>query len=255
MRWVVLAVLLASWLASAQGQLRYPGDRPGRAVFSAGQPVQTFARTFLCVGDSIMAGACSSASPCSYMAQGITGAFFSQQAVSGETAHQIYGRYQQWRLTGCNGEQCAQVAVEGGVNTLKAVGVGTPAEVAAVAMYGDAGTDGMHDFGMADVVDAALADGRRVVWFGLLPYAGCDAATCPINPQPVERAAAYNALFQQECAARASNKRLTCVSAYSDYEGSPAGYLKPEYACADGLHLQTAGSQYMGSRLRSAFGY
>ena len=150
--------------------------------------------------------------------------------VAGETAAQIRSRYTSEEATACNGERCAHLVLEGGVNSLR-VGV-TPAATLA---------------DMAWVVDDALSKGYAVVWLDVTPYAGWASA----GANPVTQATTYNSLWAAACDARASNPRLRCLSNYASFN-DPAnpGYLLPAYSC-DGVHYSQAGMDLLAARIRT----
>jgi hypothetical protein len=185
-----------------------------------------------------MAGACSSRAACERVGDGLPGAVVKNRAQAGYTAQQISDRYFAEYATACNGSECGTVVVQGIVNTLKT---------------GDAVTGVVEQTGlttMKAIVVHALQRGRRVVWVGPLPYASCDVATCPSLVDPGQRAATYNALMAAECTTlQRQYPRLRCIIPYDAFENptdtnndgvddAPPDYLKTDFACSDGIHLQ-----------------
>lgn len=230
---------LVSLLVLAQGLPRFPGDRPGVAASRGGGGAAPIAPTFALYGDSIAAGACSSTVPGVVLQSAMPGSTVSRNAVSGYTSQQIENCYLgldpsncTGYSTACLGAECATVIVEGGVNTLKQPGAVTGV-VEALALAP-----------LLDVVDHALARGRRVLWYDTAPFASCSAAVCPELVDPDERARTFNGLKAEACAVRASNPLLKCITLYEDFQGpSFDGQLLPAYACDDdGIHLEQAGT-------------
>jgi hypothetical protein len=198
--------------------------------------------TIGCYGDSIIAGACQNVNVCVRVSNAIAGSTSVNDGVSGYTAAQISTCYFDGvpgtcdpYATQCNGEPCGTLIIQGGVNSLKAVGAVTGVVEAATLAQ------------MQPIVEDALGRGRRVAWIGVLPYASCDALTCPELVDPDERATTYNSLASAACVSLQSSygsALLKCVFPYADFAMlGPApdfdpGYLKTEYACSDGIHLQ-----------------
>jgi lysophospholipase L1-like esterase len=182
-----------------------------------------------------------------------TGYVVVNLGASGETAHQIAARVLEGAATACVGEPCGTYVLEGGVNTLKSATYAASAAetVAAVALEGDGGSDGADDRGMIDAADflRATYPTAQVLLVGVLPYAGCDVATCPSLVQPAARASAYNTALLTACASR---PWLTCILPYAALEDpSQPDYLLPAYACADGIHLVNAGSAALAASIYS----
>lgn len=236
----LVAIILWSTLAHAQF-----GQR--ERLVQGGTITPSLPNTYMCIGDSIMAGACNSSSPCTRVQNGIPGAITKQYAVSGYTAAQIRDQYFANYATGCNGEPCGTILVEGGVNSLKEPGAITGiVEPATVAT-------------MLEIVDDALARGRIVVWLDVLPYASCDIVTCPILVDPGPRALNFNALKASACAARAG-PNLRCVTMYTTFESLVTpNYLATQFSCSDGIHLQDSagktGPQTYTALILAALGY
>ena len=220
---------------------------PENFVLGRGTNFPNLPNTYGCYGNSIMAGACNAQSPCSRVGDAIPGSAISQNAVSGYTALQIRNAYFANYSTSCIDEECGTILLNGGVNSLKAPGAITGIVEQETLDY------------MLEVVDHALARGRRVVWIDVLPYASCDIATCPVLVDPGERARTYNALKAAACAARFSIY-LDCVVAYEEFESViTPDFLATQYACSDGIHLQdTAGKtgpQLLTALILAALGY
>lgn len=219
-----------------------------RTIIPGGNaPGPALPNTFMCLGDSIMAGACNASSPCTRVQAGIPGSITKQFAVSGYTAQQIRDQYFANYATACNSEECGTILVEGGVNSLKA----------SDAITGVVEQETVDK--MLEIVDAAREDGRRVVWIGVLPYGTCDPSVCPTLVDPGVRATTYNALMMAACAARAS-PLLKCIDPYDTFESpSTANALNADYACSDNIHLQdTAGKtgpQVYTGLILAALGY
>lgn len=222
---IVIALALLPALAFAQF-----AARRGTVASGGGAADPILPNSFGCFGDSIMAGACNAISPCARTGMGVPGSTYSQWAVSGYTAAQINDQYFDHYATGCNGEECGYILVNGGVNSLKA-----PEAVTGVV-------EAQALAEMTAIVDQALGRGRRVVWIGVLPYASCDIATCPVLVDPGTRARTYNSLMATACAVRAG-PLLSCIIPYEQFESDEIpDALRDDYACSDGIHLQdTAG--------------
>jgi hypothetical protein len=205
----------------------------------SGRPVQRNLpkKTVGCPGDSIFAGACGT-SVCSELGLLLPAGYVEvNKAVSGETAHQIATRMISEAPTACLGEPCGTYAGNGAVNTLKEAGNAGLSDAAAaeLALYGD----GASVLGIMDGWDWIHANYPRAtkIATGVLPYGGCDGATCPPPGfvRPGERAAAFNAAFLAACAAR---PWLRCISPYDAFEDPQnQDRLLPAIACADGIHL------------------
>lgn len=200
-----------------------------------------------CFGNSIYAGACGEP-VCAVLKSNYLAAGYAQvsHARSGETADQIAHRIQSEAATACFGVPCGVWAVEGGVNSLKLADFGADALPAVVANYALNGDD--HEvLGMLDAVDwlHIVYPRSKVLLSGVLPYAGCDSATCPILIDPGPRARAYNTAMLAACAAR---PWLTCTSPYEDFEDPDnPDHLKPMLACPDGIHLLTSGHNQLAA--------
>lgn len=207
--------------------------------------------TVSCWGDSIFAGACGT-QPCAALKDDhLPGAYaYATKAMSGEMADQIAHRIISEAATACLGEPCATYAVNGGVNTLKSADVAvTPdADTVAYALSGDGATV----LGMLDGVDWIHATYPRanVILFGVLPYAGCDNATCPSLVNPGNRARLYNAAMLSACASRPWLRCLAPYSAFEDPQNPDHG--NPSMVCADGIHWQSAGGHLIGDYLYAA---
>jgi len=243
---VILAILSTALLS--QSQLHYPGD----GVTYARTPEVPAPLTFVCYGDSIAAGACSS-ELCANVHAAIAGSRATNEAVSGYTSAQIADCYFGSDPTHCAGfasacgsRECATVLLEGGVNDLKA-----PDAVTGVVEAATVAT-------MLTVADHALARGHRVVWLDVLPYATCVPGTCPSVTDAHLRATTYNALKAAACASpdRPNRHLLTCVTAYADFEEMPgSGALADAYACADDyIHLKQAGAAALACKVLTALG-
>lgn len=153
------------------------------------------------------------------------------KGVSGSTPAQIRTAYTSDEATACNGERCASLIIEGGVNCLR---------------LGTAPATCLAD--MTAIVDDALGKGVAVVWLNVTPYAGWGSA----GVNPVGQATTYNALWQAECAYRASNALLKCLDNYSAFvDPSNPGFLLPTYSC-DGVHYSQVGMNLLASRLQTA---
>lgn len=223
MRVVLLAALLLSTSASAQAVCTETAQR---------------VPTVRVGGDSLVLNVCvvGGAGPITKLDTdlpgGLTGGWLVKNAgVSGQTAATIAATYTADEATLCNGERCAHLILEGGVNSLR-TGV-TPAATLA---------------SMVAVVDDALAKGYAVVWLDVTPYAGSGSA----GTNPIGQANDYNALWTAACAARASNPRLMCLANYSTFvdPGNP-GYLLAAYSC-DGVHYSQVGMDLISTRIRTA---
>jgi hypothetical protein len=225
------------------GQFATPKVAANRSV----SPSPPLPNTYMCVGNSIMAGACNAQSPCTRIQAGIPGSTAKQFAVSGYTAVQIRDQYLANYATACNGEPCGTIIVEGGVNSLKAsdaiTGIVEPETVAT----------------MLEIVVHALARGRRVIWMGILPYGTCSIDVCPILVDPGPRATTYNADMLAACTALA-NPLLTCIDPYSTFQsGLTPNALASQFACSDNIHLQDTsgktGPQTYTALILAALGY
>ncbi|QSQ14031.1 SGNH/GDSL hydrolase family protein [Myxococcus landrumensis] len=189
-------------------------------------------------GDSILAGSCNGTDPLT-VTRNLLGAGWlsSNHGVPSETAAQIRARYLSESPTGCLGEMCEHVVVEGGVNSLNNA-------VSPAATVAD----------MVAVVDDALAQGHWVVWTDVLPATGCNFCGQEMRDNSYARNTTYNALMLAECNARSSNPRLRCVFNFSAFE-DPArpnqGYLLPAYDC-DGIHLLQAGADALAASIDQA---
>lgn len=163
---------------------------------------------------------------------GLTGGWLVKNAaVIGNTAAQISTVYNAGEATGCNGDRCAYLIIEGGVNSLR-TGV-TPAATLAI---------------MVAIVDDALSRGVAVVFLDVTPYAGFAGA----GVNPIGQVTTYNALWQAACDTRASNPRLKCLANYSTFvDPSNPGFLLPAYSC-DGIHLTQVGMDLYSTRIRTA---
>lgn len=163
---------------------------------------------------------------------GLTGGWLVKNAaVIGNTAAQISAVYTAGEATGCNGERCAYLIIEGGVNSLRTAS--TPAAVLAI---------------MVAIVDDALSKGVAVVWLDVTPYAGFAGA----GTNPLSQATTYNTLWQAACDTRANNPLLKCLANYSTFvDPSNAGFLLPAYSC-DGIHLTQTAMDLYSTRLRTA---
>lgn len=230
-RIALLLVLLIPAFASAQFAL--PRNFTSR-VSPGPTPLPN---TIGCYGDSIIAGACQNINVCVRVSNAIAGSTSANDGVSGYTAAQISGCYFDGvpgtcdpYTTQCNGEPCGTLVIQGGVNSLKAMDAVTGVVEAATLAQ------------MQPIVEDALGRGRRVAWIGVLPYASCDIATCPVLVDPDQRATTYNSLASSACASLQStygSALLKCVFPYDDFEaaGDPPGRLDAQFACSDGIHL------------------
>lgn len=184
-------------------------------------------------GDSlIQGGLCSVTGPISPPAYldanlpgGATGGWLVKNAgVTGTTPAQIRTAYTTDEATYCNGERCAYLVLEGGVNCLRA-------STAPATCLAD----------MTWIVDDALSKGYAVVWLDVTDYSLW--ASAGVNP--TGQATAYNTLWAAECAARASNTRLKCLSLYS-VMGVPLTNT------CDGVHDNQTGTNLRGARILTA---
>jgi hypothetical protein len=222
-----------------------------------GRPVVTPPPTasLSCWGDSIFAGACGQ-SPCVPLRAtlGTTGWMQSTHAIAGETADQIARRIMAEAPTACYGGPCSYYEVNGVVNTLKLADfvLTDDATVVDVALNGDRGSDGVNDLGMLDAVDWIHGNypHAKVTLWGVLPFAGCDSATCPVLVAPGARARLYNEAMLAACASR---PWLACIDRYSAFEdsGNP-DHLDPAIACSDGIHLLPGGASRIATYLYAA---
>lgn len=243
----VIPVLMAA-LVLSQAAARHPGDMPASPGASAPPP-----RTFVCYGDSLMAGACSTTPLCEAVGAAIAGSRTSNESVSGYTPAQIKICYEGGDSGNCLGyaaacgdRDCGYVLLNGGVNQLKAGNAVTgEVEAAAVATT-------------FETVDAILANTESiVVLFDVLPYATCNPATCPTVTDARLRATTYNSLKAAACAARANNPRLKCITSYAAMEDpEEEGALSSTYACADDfIHLKQAGTDFEACQALRALGF
>jgi lysophospholipase L1-like esterase len=239
---VIQTALLA--LLLAQGIPNAPGYSLGRGGSGGGTPIPN---TYVCYGDSIMAGAGSPTPICEAVIGEVDGAVGTNEAVSGYTAEQISACYFDGEMGVCTAyedSEASYVLVQGGVNSLKAGDAVTGVvEAAAVAE-------------MRAIVVDVLLHARRVVWLDVLPYASCTEPTC--NPATLTdahlRATTYNALKAAACA-EINNPRLACVVLYEEFEDpEQEGHLLAAYANADGIHLEQAGSNRVACRVLTALG-
>ena len=250
--------LILGGMALGQARARYPGDIPAGGTPADAPPP----RTFVCYGDSIMAGACSPTPLCEAVGTALAGSRTSNEAVSGYTPAQIKVCYEGGDSSNCLGyaaacgdRDCGYVLLNGGVNKLKA-GDAVTGEVEAQAVAT-----------MFQVVDDILANTESiVVLFDVLPYATCNPSTCPVVTDAHLRATEYNRLKAAACTARANNPRLKCITSYAAMEEQPEGPEDPDppppgalsgtYACADDLiHLKQAGTDFLGCQALTALGF
>lgn len=170
---------------------------------------------------------------------GATGGWLvKNNAVIGDTAAQISTSYfdttpgnTRGEAVACNGERCAYLILEGGVNSLRTGS--TPAATLAI---------------MVAMVDDALTKNVAVLWLDVTPYAGFAGA----GTNPTGQATGYNALWQAACDTRAANTRLKCLANYSTFvDPSNPGFLLPAYSC-DGIHLTQTAMDLYSTRIRTA---
>lgn len=170
---------------------------------------------------------------------GLTGGWlFKNTSVIGDSAAAISTSYfdvtannTRGESVACNGERCAHLIIEGGVNSLRTGS--TPAAVLAI---------------MVAIVDDALSKGVAVVWLDVTPYAGFAGA----GTNPLGQATTYNTLWQAACDSRASNPLLKCLASYSTFvDPSNPGFLLPAYSC-DGIHLTQTAMDLYSTRIRTA---
>jgi hypothetical protein len=247
----LLVLLLLPLVAQAQfASSVFGGSSP---VGSSGGTGSASRRTtYAWYGDSLTAGACVSTPPPEVL-EGLLGGGWdgTNRGVSGETADQIARRVEAGSATACLGEPCGYYVVQGAVNTLKSMAFNaedTPEEVAFHALYGD-----VDEYGMADAVDHLLTarPTALVIWVGVLPYAGCNAMTCPVLIEPTARAIAYNAAMAEACDDRPT---VRCVFPYAEFDnpGNP-GFLLPALDCGDGIHHSQAGANLYAADVRESF--
>lgn len=184
-------------------------------------------------GDSRMQGGlCSSTSPSSPPAYldanlpgGANGGWLVKNAgVTGYTPAQILAAYTAGEATLCNGERCAYLVVNGGVNCLRT---------------GTAPATCLAD--MTTLVDDALGKGYAVVWMGETDYSLWASA----GTNPTTQATTFNSLWASACTARASNTRLKCLSLYT-------AMGVPLTNTCDGVHDNQTGTNLRGSLILSA---
>ncbi len=209
-------------------------------------------------GHSIPAGACGAPAAAELGLLLPAGYAEFNAAHAGETADQVAGRIFTEAATACHGGLCGVYVVgPAAVNTLKLAdfALTDDATVAAYALNGDGSTVR----GVLDGVDQihVIAPNAAVVLVGELPYAGCDALTCSSLVDPGGRARQYNADMLAACASR---PWLVCLSPYADFEDighenpddDNPDFLKPSLACADGIHLLTAGHAQLAAAVHAA---
>lgn len=189
--------------------------------------------TIAVYGDSRMQGGlCSSTNPVSPPAYldtnlpgGATAGWLVKNAgLTGDRPDQIRTRYTSGEATLCNGERCAYLVLNGGVNCLR---------------QGTAAATCLAD--MTWVVDDALSKGYAVVWQGETDYSLWASA----GSNPTTQATAFNALWAAECTARASNTRLKCLSLYT-------AMGVPMTNTCDGVHDNQTGTNLRGSLILTA---
>lgn len=217
-------------------------------------------------GDSLTRGACSGIPPperldAALSAAGKPGYMVKNAGESGETAHEISVRAQAGSATACLGTACGHYVVQGAVNTLKSAdfNASSAASVAQVALHGASSANSgtcntavANACGTMDTVDflRATHGNARILVIGVLPYASCNQITCPDLVEPGERALAYNAALQTECASRTW---LTCILPYDTFRDGATHNLKAAYACAtDGIHLKDEGSEQLAQEVLNA---
>lgn len=249
---------LSAGSALAQATVRYPGDKPNSPQSSIVAPLP---HRYVCYGNSIFNGACSSSSICAAFQSAIPGATAFNESVSGYTAAQIRTCYFDGipgvcdsYETACGGTPCQRVLLGGPVNSLKAPG----------AVTGVVEQEALED--ELAIVDHALSQGWQVVWTDGLPYSTCAAATCPVLVDAHQRMTTYNTLKAQACAARSNNPLLKCVSGLyelfedqleegEDPEEHVEGALSDAYACADDhIHLKNEGTDLLKCRMLTMLG-
>lgn len=189
--------------------------------------------TIAVYGDSRMQGGlCSSSSPASpaaYVDANLPGGasygwLVKNAGVTGYTPAQILAAYNSGEATLCNGERCAYLVVNGGVNCLR---------------LGTAPATCLAD--MITLVDDALAKGYAVVWMGETDYSLWASA----GSNPTTQATTFNTLWTAACAARASNTRLKCLDLYTSM-GVPLTNT------CDGVHDNQTGTNLRGSLILTA---
>lgn len=189
--------------------------------------------TLLAEGDSLMQGnLCSVTGPISppaYLDANLPGGategwLIKNAGVTGQTPAQIRATYTAGEATACNGDRCAHLVLEGGVNCLR---TGT----AAATCLAD----------LTWVVDDALSKGYAVLWLDVTDYSLWASA----GTTPTAQATAYNAAWQAACTARASNLKLKCLSLYS-VMGVPLTNT------CDGVHDNQTGTNLRGARMLTA---
>lgn len=194
--------------------------------------------TLIAEGNSIMAGnLCSVTGPLSppaYVDANLGGSttegwLVKNAGISGQAPSAIRTTYTSGEATACNGDRCAHLLLEGGVNCLR---VGT----APATCLAD----------MTWIVDDALSKGYAVLWLDVTPYKAWASA----GTDPTGQATSYNTLWAAACAARAGNTKLKCLANYAAFvDGS--GNLNASYTC-DGVHFNQSGTNALGARILTA---
>jgi lysophospholipase L1-like esterase len=220
---------------------------PGYSVGRGGAGGASVPNTYVCYGDSIMAGAGSATPICEAVIGEVEGATGTNEAVSGYTAAQISTCYFDGVPGTCTAYEesgASYVIVHGGVNSLKA---------------GDAVTGVVEAATVAEmraIVADALLHASRVVWLDVLPYASCTEPTCSAASltDAHERATTYNTLKAAACA-DINNPRLQCVVLYDEFEDpGQEGHLLAAFGDPDGIHLEQAGTNRASCRTLTALG-
>lgn len=189
--------------------------------------------TIVAYGDSrFQGGLCGTTSPLSppnYVDINLPGGagggwLVKNAAITGYTPAQVLTAYNAGEATACNGERCAYLMVNGGVNCMRA---DTDANVCIVSSV--------------TLVDDALAKGYVVLWTSETDWSAWSQGGSNRSVQFATWMTAWNAA----CAARASNTRLKCVD-ISVVMGNPL-----QNTC-DGVHQNQTATNLLGSTLLSA---
>jgi hypothetical protein len=223
MRTFALLLLLVASQARAQFVPFFAGQTPnGGGVLSSGGGGGGGAdlpMSFSWYGDSIIVGFCNDTAPADALLALLPGyAGTARWAQAGTTISDITAQYFTTKSFACGGEPCGTYIFEGGVNDCKN-GSCTPATMLSTFLT---------------AIDDARADGKRVVWSNIAPFATCSFCT----PDPAGGwvlAKQYNALWASACAVRPD---VTCIDAGAGTaweEPSTDGHLKTAWSC-DGIH-------------------
>lgn len=178
------------------------------------------------IGNSIMAGSCSTTTPPAKLDAMLPGGLKEgwlviPGGIPGENTTQIKARWDAGKLTACNGEPCKVLWLEGGINDERTLG-GTA----------DAAAQAAIDNNVA-IITNARSLGYLVIWQSIHPFGAFGNA----GPDPINRAAAYQTKYKARCALYVPDPFVQCLDVYDEFDGAVKdGLLDPALTC-DGVHL------------------